>query len=588
MATRTAKLRIELDGEKEYKKAIADMNASNRVLASEMKIVQERYKGVEDSSDALRARAKVLTEQFELQSEKVVTLREAVRRAAEQYGEADRRTKAWQTQLNNAEAAEYKLERQLRETNEKIEGQGVAVEEAGGKMQGLGDQIDSLADRLGVKLPKEATEALNSMEGFSAGTVVALGAAAAAAGLLIQAVKWLHENAVEQAAWADDLLTQSLRTNLSTDLLQELEYASRFVDVSVDTLSSSLGKLTSQIGKAMDGNEELAAAFDALGVSLTDADGNLRGTYDVFLDVIDALGQISNETEADIAANQLFGRSFQDLKPLIAAGSDELQRLQQEAHGAGVVLGEENVRQLGQLDDAVQRNKAQWDALKRELAVEFAPASQEAMQLFADAARLGADGLERSGLISTSAELLANIASLADKGGALFEYEVPAWMSSLLGVLDPLHQFLSALEGVNNVLGWINSGIDWLTGHTGGYGGTTISGGYGGSHYGSAAASGGGGAISLPGDGILSVIDFGKTFARNAAGTDSWRGGLTWVGESGPELVRLPRGSAIYSNQDSRSLAAGGNTYYINVTGIRQLEEIVSWYESKQVRERMA
>ena len=46
--------------------------------------------------------------------------------------------------------------------------------------------------------------------------------------------------------------------------------------------------------------------------------------------------------------------------------------------------------------------------------------------------------------------------------------------------------------------------------------------------------------------------------AYNAAGTDSWRGGLTWVGESGPELVSLPQGTQIYSNQESRQLAAAG------------------------------
>jgi TP901 family phage tail tape measure protein len=51
----------------------------------------------------------------------------------------------------------------------------------------------------------------------------------------------------------------------------------------------------------------------------------------------------------------------------------------------------------------------------------------------------------------------------------------------------------------------------------------------------------------------------------NAVGTSNWRGGLTWVGETGAELVNLPRGSRIYNNSDSMELlgAGGGN---INVT----------------------
>ena len=51
-----------------------------------------------------------------------------------------------------------------------------------------------------------------------------------------------------------------------------------------------------------------------------------------------------------------------------------------------------------------------------------------------------------------------------------------------------------------------------------------------------------------------------KYVSYNAAGTDSWRGGLTWVGESGPELVSLPRGTQIYPNQESRQIAAASGT----------------------------
>jgi len=44
---------------------------------------------------------------------------------------------------------------------------------------------------------------------------------------------------------------------------------------------------------------------------------------------------------------------------------------------------------------------------------------------------------------------------------------------------------------------------------------------------------------------------------HNAAGTPSWRGGLTWVGEFGPELVNLPRGSQVYSHYQSQGVSGG-------------------------------
>ena len=72
----------------------------------------------------------------------------------------------------------------------------------------------------------------------------------------------------------------------------------------------------------------------------------------------------------------------------------------------------------------------------------------------------------------------------------------------------------------------------------------------------------------------------------NAAGTDYWRGGLTWVGENGPELVNLPRGSSIMSASESAG-AAGAQYITINVQGIEQLDEVIRWYDSRRITERM-
>jgi hypothetical protein len=58
------------------------------------------------------------------------------------------------------------------------------------------------------------------------------------------------------------------------------------------------------------------------------------------------------------------------------------------------------------------------------------------------------------------------------------------------------------------------------------------------------------------GGGIFGAIgSWLGSLGQNAAGTDNWRGGLTWVGEQGPELLNLPGGSQIMSNRDSVDLA---------------------------------
>jgi uncharacterized membrane protein YeaQ/YmgE (transglycosylase-associated protein family) len=55
-------------------------------------------------------------------------------------------------------------------------------------------------------------------------------------------------------------------------------------------------------------------------------------------------------------------------------------------------------------------------------------------------------------------------------------------------------------------------------------------------------------------DGVIAGV--AARAGRNASGTPYWKGGLTWVGEEGPELLNLPRGSQILSNEDSRALVA--------------------------------
>jgi len=52
---------------------------------------------------------------------------------------------------------------------------------------------------------------------------------------------------------------------------------------------------------------------------------------------------------------------------------------------------------------------------------------------------------------------------------------------------------------------------------------------------------------------------------KNARGTNFWPGGLTWVGEQGPELIDLPRGSKVFSNEKSTEMAKGDIHQHITI-----------------------
>lgn len=596
MATRTVKARVELDGEQKYKQALSELQRGNAVLGSEMRKLQAEYKGNTESTEFLTKKGELLERQLLQQKDKVQTLQDALRNAATQYGEASEQTQKWQVKLNNAEAAQYDLEHAIEENNQALEGQGQT-------MAGLGDTVGDLAGKLGIQLPEGARNALNGMQGLSTGTVAVMSVAAAAVAAMVSQVKALHEMTLKVAAEVDEIVTESMTAGLSTRTIQELRYAENLIDVSYGTISSAMTKLTRNMAAANSGNQELMNSFRALGVSITDSSGELRSAEEVFYDLIDALGQVDNATERDAAAMDLLGRNAQELNPLILQGSKAMQALAAEAEATGYVLDESQIKKLADVDDAYQRMNLQIEATKKQLALEFAPASKSAMELFSSVVKDAGDALTKSGIIVGMQVLLETIDSLLGLTEDATEHVIPAiteGLGPLTRVMGDLAVLAAAVADAMNLI----SGLDpwnWGSGKI-----TTALGlGY---------ASGNASNVQrvrMAQEGRLEQYDayYGRgqlKYSReeqrwfdrdtgewydgnpyNAGGTSNWRGGLTWVGENGPELVRLPRGSQIMTAQESRG--AGGDVFNISIPArdIKEFNDIVRIAQSARVMTRM-
>ena len=98
-------LKLGIDGEREFKKALSEINQSFKVLGSEMKLVSSQFDKNDKSVESLTARNQVLNKEIDAQKEKIETLKSALANAAESFGENDKRTQAWQVQLNNAQSS---------------------------------------------------------------------------------------------------------------------------------------------------------------------------------------------------------------------------------------------------------------------------------------------------------------------------------------------------------------------------------------------------------------------------------------------------------------------------------------------------
>lgn len=238
------------------------------------------------------------------------------------------------------------------------------------------DSMNELADETS-EAGKEAEESSDKFDKFA--TAVKVGAEAAAAAVAAMAAtftaatKALVDCTVGGAEFADNVLTTSSVTGIATDKLQEYMYAAELIDVSVETLTSSMTKTTRAMEKAASGSGSAAEAFAQLGISVTDSNGNLRDNEDVYWEIIDALGNISNETERDALAMALLGKSATELNPLIEAGSDKMAELGEEAREAGYVLGEDTLESFGAFDDELQRLKTRTTGAKNALGTVLLP-----------------------------------------------------------------------------------------------------------------------------------------------------------------------------------------------------------------------
>lgn len=596
--------RMEGEKEQKYRENIERLSASMDVLDAEMRKVSAKYADNAESAELSAAKTDLLTQKISLQYDKIDNLKAGLEEAAENYGSNAVETLRWEKELNNAEAELYKLNGQLKNNTEQIEDTTTATEDAGQSMGNLGDVVNGLTSKLGIQLPDGMKSSMNAMGSLDAQSLALAGGFAAVAAAIIKAEKAMISMTKESAAFADNIITLSMQTGQSTQQLQEFAYASELIDVSVDTLQGSLTKLTNNMQDTMNGTGNAKASFEALGVSVTNADGSMRSANDVFYETIDALGQVKNETERDAMSMDIFGRSAQDLNPLIIQGSKTLKEYADEAHNVGYVLDDEALSALGAVDDAYQRLQKTQEGVKNQLSAEFAPYLEE---FYGDVTTMVKDGgkeLKDSGIVDSFGMLLDTVGDILNPMSDLSNNRVPALTKALQPLAKVMALIADAAELIKGVVnistGHIGEGWGQLT-HALGFGYSSGNGNnyqnlldsYTEQQWGQSAADLAKAYEDAVARGDPSTIGITEDewvrryLGGNAAGTDNWRGGWTRVNENGLERIFLPSGSRIQTASETRYTS--GDTYNttVYVDHVDDLDTILRIAKNARITARM-
>lgn len=588
--SRKVNTEFTVTGEKELRRAITEINNGAKVLKSEMNKLTAEYDGNTDSAEFLAQKYDILVRQMLTQQDKVKVLKQAVAGAAEAYGEADSRTQNWIIELNNAEAALANISGELERTDTAIEDMNKAFDGVSGStgtatedMKSLGDVLDTVADKLGIKLPDGISKFTGKLGKIPASTAVAVTGIAAVVAIVIKLEKKLIDVTKETAAAAKKLEALSLQTGVSTTDLQAFQYAEDFIGVSSDQLADSLKDLTTKMSDAANGNEETAAKFDQLGVSIYDAQGNLRSAYDVFLDVIDGLGEMGNQAERDALAMGLINESAQKLNPLIEQGSGSLKKYAAEAENVGYILSNDQLKALTAVDEAQNRLLKSQEAVSKQISAEYAPYMSDALNQTRELIEKVGKALVDSGAVEAFGSILDSAVSLLEPLGDL-----------TADILPPLG---TLLKGVAGTIAWIADTINLIVGLLT-LNGDRISTALGfnpnkasniqktlyGADYKTESYYDSTGNYYDPTTG-----QFSGNYFHNAGGNDNFPGGRTRVGENGPETVYLPQGTVIANAQETR--ADGGYdapvNVYIEARTIQEFNDIIEIVRDAQRVRRM-
>lgn len=422
--------KIGIEGEKEFKSALADINKDMQVLGSELGKTASQFDLSGNAMEGNKAKADVLSKQLQTQKDKVELLKSALANAASSFGQTDNRTKDWQISLNKAEA-------ELAQTEKKLNDVKNSTNKLGDEFDKAGKKSLSFSDILKANLLSNA---------ISSG-ISALGSA----------IKSAVSDAFEGA---DNIQKLADQTGLTAEKVQELDYVGKTLGVDIETITGAQAKLTKAMSSARDGTGAQAEAFKALGISVTDAGGNLKDAKSVMYEAFDSLKNVGNETERDALSMSLFGKSAKDLNPLIKAGSGEMEKLAKQARDTGAIMSNETVSALDDTGDTMDQLKQSVIGAAGSFMAKFTPELKNVAE--------GIKGV-LSGQLSLE-DFMKTIGELVEKAADTITENLPTIITTgiklvislVTGLLKGLPKIIEAMPQIVDAVWDGITGVDWL------------------------------------------------------------------------------------------------------------------------------
>lgn len=543
---------LVLDNEAQFKRALAEVNAGLKVNRSEMRLVAEQSKSAGDAQKALQAKMDALSGAINSQKEKVAILEQALAKSVQRTGESSKQTMSWQVSLNDARRDLIKMESEMQEYQKE-------QQESQKETSDFREELKKMGKEMGENMPQSAEKGKKGLGNITT-ALVGVGEAAK------EVVSRIMDLSSGVGQSAENIKNNSQTMGMSMTEYQEWDYIFQSVGYSAEQAGGDFAALAEKAKDAAEGTGEGKEVFDALGISVKKAGGQIKSQNELFAEVVTKLQRMSDETRRNAYASQLLGTTGEELVPVLNMTAGQLEELRAKAHETGSVMSNETVDGFVKMNQANRDMRKNLEIAQTQIASQLMPVLTSVFELMsAIPTPVMATVGTLAALIPVAFQVATAMGTLAIANKVLAGSNTAIGTSSMFAGLG-LNKLVLGILAVVAVIALLVGTWTYFSGKA--------------SEAGNAAAQAQGGLKNIQ-----------RSVPKYALGTRNAKQGAAIVGENGPEIVQMQGGERVYTARQTRRMLGGGTyvdrrsyQYIFKVDDIDTYQRIVEREKRRQMQ----
>jgi uncharacterized coiled-coil protein SlyX len=327
-----------------YKQGIDIAKQATATINKELDLWKIQNKATNDSLKTLSQQAKANADTQKILSAEIDLTKQKLKEVTEVKGAASKEAMSYQNKLLDLEIQQAKLNKEIGGGLTPLQNFKNSMKETGEQLQKMGDKMQSVG---------------KTMSTYLTAPIVVAGV-----GIL--------KLASSASEYADEIGVMAEKTGMSVKSLQEMRYVTNQLDMEFSTIENTMSAFTNKLKGADSDTGAFSESLRKLHVRVKE-NGQYKDLSDLYTEIIEKLSGMTNESERNVRAAALFGKSWDELAPMLNAGGEEIEKLRKRANELNLVISDEGIESAREYGDAMDEIKMQFQQMGMELGISLIP-----------------------------------------------------------------------------------------------------------------------------------------------------------------------------------------------------------------------